>query len=550
MSESQPPKRPSNSAGGPLPRLWKAQPDPSAEEEPKTKKKKGETESAETGKVSKKSKSGKDSKKSKDSAEKPKGVLIEETPRLETYEARQTVRIVMGAAFVGLFVLVLFILIRVLSPPTTEEVSTPVDSGIVATPSGGPAVNEEEARHLYDRAHEVARTGNAKLAVSMLTKVTTAYPKSKAAADAREALDRPGQNLPLFLDTRTVLASQSASTSSFEPKKKEEMVVATAAVAPGAATSDARLVLPANPAERGRSSSGSPSGAEKPTRPLPAGFQPRPGSDVHSSGWPIEIVGDRDGAPMVLVPGGTFIMGRDDGEPAEGPAHKVTVTTFYVDQHEVTNRQFDLLEKEMGKRAERAKVLSRDPNPPNAAPDWPVVMVNASEAKAYATWAGKRIPTEAQWEMAARGVDGRLYPWGPSPPGKERPARAVEAVQSFLTDVSPYGAYDMAGNAWEWTRDWFDPRYFHLFRTTTADNPRGPANRPHTLQLTIKGNAKNWIVTKREGMKYETRLPLLGFRCVLPVEGPDNAFQPAGTTTSGPAPGQPAAVGQNGVVPF
>ena len=105
---------------------------------------------------------------------------------------------------------------------------------------------------------------------------------------------------------------------------------------------------------------------------------------------------------------------------------------------------------------------------------------------------------------------------------------------SFPNDVSPYGVFDLAGNAWEWTKDWFEPKYYQQFRNAPADNPTGPV-RPRSQQLVVKGTAKDWVVTKREGLKFDARLPYLGFRCVLPVEGPGNVFEPT------PAPGQPAS---------
>jgi formylglycine-generating enzyme required for sulfatase activity len=110
---------------------------------------------------------------------------------------------------------------------------------------------------------------------------------------------------------------------------------------------------------------------------------------------------------------------------------------------------------------------------------------------------------------------------------------------AFPEDLSPYGAFDLAGNAWEWTKDWYDPRYYQLSRTGSADNPSGPQNRPRSQQLVVKGGAKDWVVSKREGLKFDTRLPYLGFRGVLQVEGPGNAFEPPPSA----APAQPAAPG-------
>jgi formylglycine-generating enzyme required for sulfatase activity len=290
--------------------------------------------------------------------------------------------------------------------------------------------------------------------------------------------------------------------------------------------------------------------AETPSRALPAGFQARSGVGVHPTGWPLEIVCKRDGSTMVLVPGGPFVMGRDGSDPAESPAHQVKLSTYYIDKHEATNRQFDLFLKETGPRPDRKSALARAGGDVSISEDFPVVLVSARDARDYAEWAGKRLPTEAQWEKAARGTDHRPYPWGPLPPvwEKHREPRQIDAVMSFPNDLSPYGAYDMAGNALEWTRDWFDPRHYASFRGVLVEDPGGPANRPSTLQLTVKGGSKQWIVTAREGIKFESRLPFLGFRCVLPVEGPDSTSPPNGPGVPGqPGPGAP---GQKIVVPF
>jgi formylglycine-generating enzyme required for sulfatase activity len=154
---------------------------------------------------------------------------------------------------------------------------------------------------------------------------------------------------------------------------------------------------------------------------------------------------------MVYVPGGEFMMGRDDGDEYERPAHKVTVKPFFMDQYEVTNEDYAKFVKATGHRAPSNWVNG---NYAAGAARKPVTDVTWDDATAYAKWAGKRLPTEEEYEFAARGTDGRLYPWGND---WSAGLANAEGASNGTVDVgtykgtSPFGAYDMVGNAWQWT---------------------------------------------------------------------------------------------------
>jgi formylglycine-generating enzyme required for sulfatase activity/serine/threonine protein kinase len=160
-------------------------------------------------------------------------------------------------------------------------------------------------------------------------------------------------------------------------------------------------------------------------------------------------------AGMAFIPSGEFIMGRDNGDEYERPAHKVTVNSFFIDLHEVTVSEYHEFVKATGRHATPAYLAAIASDPKlQAAGRQPITGVQWADAISYCTWMKKRLPTEEEWEFAARGSDGRLYPWGNE---WKADLANVNHAKDGVADVgsfggsSPFGLVDMIGNAWEWT---------------------------------------------------------------------------------------------------
>jgi len=226
---------------------------------------------------------------------------------------------------------------------------------------------------------------------------------------------------------------------------------------------------------------------------------------------------------MVFIPAGQFNMGDREGGYDEHPERKVSLAGFYMDRYEATFAQFYNFMAVTGHRKPRlvgylGNVETED-LPLFMKPLHPVIGVSWDDAVDYCRWKGKRLPTEAEWEKAARGEDHRKWPWGnqqdPSNAnllGDDDGFRYTSPVGHFKRDKSPYGIYDMAGNAMEWVSDWYQEDYYRIL---PISNPAGPSAGDYRV---IRGTSWNDSVdhartTSRFKMFPEYRDVTTGFRC-------------------------------------
>ena len=228
---------------------------------------------------------------------------------------------------------------------------------------------------------------------------------------------------------------------------------------------------------------------------------------------------------MVLIPAGPFIMGIDGIKEEQRPKHKVYVDTFYIDRYEVTNAQYyeflDYIKKTKDhSKCHKDEPIIKDHTPLNWEldyynhPEYSVVRVDWYDAHAYAAWKDKRLPTEAEWEKAARGTDERRWPWGNEFEFRKCNIGDPEPIGSHEDGKSPYGCYDMAGSVAEWCADWGDMRYYNK---SPNRNPIGPEEGDKKI---IRGGSRFANVgvllrcTARKTMSPKLGNMGVGFRCV------------------------------------
>ena len=315
----------------------------------------------------------------------------------------------------------------------------------------------------------------------------------------------------------------------------------------------------------------------------------------------LKFNGDTSVNGMVFIKGGTFMMGGDNSQASadEYPKHKVQVNSFWMDATEVTNAQFakfvkathyiTTAEKKPDWEEMKKTLPPGTPKPPDSllvaaslvfhqtsgpvdlndysqwwswvkGADWkhpqgpgtniegkenyPVVQVSWYDAMAYCNWAGKRLPTEAEWEFAARGgLENQIYPWGNESINAGKPKAnswggkfpyynddkdgfvKLAPIKSFMPNH--YGLYDMAGNVWEWCSDWYDADYYKSFGNTIAIDPKGPEKskdpmEPYTPKRSLRGGSflcndsycSGYRVARRMKSSPDTGLEHTGFRCV------------------------------------
>ena len=227
---------------------------------------------------------------------------------------------------------------------------------------------------------------------------------------------------------------------------------------------------------------------------------------------------------IVYVPAGEFLMGSADSDSLaydnEKPQHKVYLDAFWIDKTEVTNVQYEKCVQAGTCKASRYASDSK-----YNAYNQPVVGVDWSQAQAHCQWTGRQLPTEAQWEKAARGAqaDGRIYPWGNQTAtcdyavmdegGYGCGKGTTWPVGSKPQGTSPYGALDMAGNAWEWVADWYGDKYY---ASSPSRNPPGLSSGTYRI---IRGGSFDFVAHRLRGAYrrwFDPALsgPYRGFRCV------------------------------------
>lgn len=306
------------------------------------------------------------------------------------------------------------------------------------------------------------------------------------------------------------------------------------------------------------------------TSPIPLSETPFPSTNI-TTPQPTETIippptfgigsttiSEKDGAALVYVPEGEFLMGANYG-PSDlygspsfidnQPRHLVTLNAFWIDQTEVTNQQYAICVAN-GACKQPSSVKSPTRSSYYGNPEFdnhPVIYVDWFMANTFCEWAGRRLPTEAEWEKAARGESAFIYPWGNDAPNDtllnyDSPIRDTTEVGKYPGGKSVYGAYDMAGNVWEWVNDWYGANYY---QNSPSSNPTGPNSGDYggrglrggswyfedgslrsifrfgviPVDFLVRSDLRSWLVSDYSDTSIYGKPPLglgtVGFRCAL-----------------------------------
>lgn len=268
---------------------------------------------------------------------------------------------------------------------------------------------------------------------------------------------------------------------------------------------------------------------------LPSGFVQATDAEVNERGFPNRIICEADRAEMVLIDGGVFTQGTNSGPADAAPEHFAFVSPFYMDTTEVTLTRYRAFQSASeDSEPALAPVNNQD------SPEHPALGIAWNDAMAYAAANGKAIPTEAEWERAARGPLGNPFPWGKGrAPFLENVFDSILSVASRPTDLTKTGLYDMAGNAREWTVDWYSANAYAASSIgEVVRDSQGPKRANRLGERVVRGSRDGWDLWTRGHANLRRSSADIGFRCVLRItdemitsdEDPTPSARPKSTT--------------------
>jgi formylglycine-generating enzyme required for sulfatase activity len=347
----------------------------------------------------------------------------------------------------------------------------------------------------------------------------------------------------LTITNTAQVAALFGPTATITPTQPPTATINTAALVDEALTATAAVITPSATPTQTASPTATPS--VTPTQTATASPSPTP------SVYPTLIVRQQDGMPMILMPAGSFTMGTPAEDfrsaPDERPPHQVTLSQFYIDKYEVSVEQYAAFLNRIGAHLNGCSrmdcahprslagyttyLLDQDLGEGTIQyfaeagfADYPINHVSWYGASEYCQSVGSRLPTEAEWEYAARGSEGRIYPWGDQNPNPDRAVfqsesfENVQAVDALPQGATPSGIFGMAGSMWEWTADWYDESYY---ANSPSENPTGPET---GLNRVARGGswpnnnqAERIRSANRSAFAPDIISAIIGFRCVRSI---------------------------------